>query len=232
MLDDMASSGSQNIVSWQPHGKAFRVHQPEVFARTIIPRYFSRQTQYKSFQRQLHIYGFHRIVKGIDKGAYYHALFIRNKKSMSLRMIRQRIKGTAGSSSRNDAGELQQDPHFYSETADDQHQCDRQDHRRALSDVSSIIFPETASSIPSFLTSTSSLHLGGWVDAAETILSKDYYSYFNESKTCSNIQSGGNIVNATQQETCFSSGGGDEVFGKKIFFVDNSHFSSLRFQTL
>jgi hypothetical protein len=40
MLEDMAGGGSKNIVSWQPHGKAFRVHQPEVFAGRIITALF------------------------------------------------------------------------------------------------------------------------------------------------------------------------------------------------
>jgi hypothetical protein len=92
MLEGISNNGSQDVVSWQPHGKAFRVHQPEVFARAIMPYYF-KQTKYKSFQRQLHIYGFRRINKGRDKGAYYHNLFIQNDKSMSLRMVREKIKG-------------------------------------------------------------------------------------------------------------------------------------------
>jgi hypothetical protein len=95
MLEDMANNGSQNVVSWQPHGEAFRVHQPEVFARTIMRHYFN-QTQYKSFQRQLHIYGFMRIKKGKDMGGYYHSLFSRKKPSMILRMTREKIKGKAG----------------------------------------------------------------------------------------------------------------------------------------
>jgi hypothetical protein len=86
MLEEMATVGEESIVSWQPHGRAFRVHLPDVFARNVMPRYFKKQTKYKSFLRQLHIYGFHRICKGMDRGAYYHDMFIRNKKSMSLRM--------------------------------------------------------------------------------------------------------------------------------------------------
>ena len=96
MLQQMANNRSRNVVSWQPHGKAFRVHYPEVFASEIMPRYF-KQTKYKSFQRQLHMYGFHRTKKGIDKGAYYHDLFVQNNKSMCLRMVREKSwKGTAG----------------------------------------------------------------------------------------------------------------------------------------
>jgi hypothetical protein len=93
MLEEMAKKvGTDSIVSWQPHGKAFRVHQVDVFARTVMPRYF-KQTQYKSFQRQLHIYGFRRIRKGLDTGAYAHPMFIRDKKSMSLQMACIKIKG-------------------------------------------------------------------------------------------------------------------------------------------
>ena len=48
MLDDVASNhaNEEDIVSWQPHGKAFRVHKPKEFAKSIMPRYF-KQTQYK-----------------------------------------------------------------------------------------------------------------------------------------------------------------------------------------
>jgi hypothetical protein len=98
MLAEMAAVGGESIVSWQPHGTAFRVHQPDVFSRMVMPRYFN-QTKYKSFQRQLHIYGFHRIGNGMDKGAYVHPMFNRNKKSMSLRMSCIRNKGKQKKSS-------------------------------------------------------------------------------------------------------------------------------------
>jgi hypothetical protein len=107
MLEDMAQVGDESIVSWQPHGEAFRVHLPEVFARTVMPRYFLKQTKYKSFLRQLHLYGFQRIGKGMDRGAYFHSMFIRNEKSMSLRMARQKVKRKNSSAAGNQ-------PDFYS----------------------------------------------------------------------------------------------------------------------
>jgi hypothetical protein len=114
MLDNMAmTAGHESIVSWQPHGMSFRVHLPEVFASTVMPRYFTKQTKYKSFLRQLHIYGFHRIAKGRDRGAYCHDKFIRNKKSMSLQMSRQKIKGTKSSNPTNRYADGSQ-PDFYS----------------------------------------------------------------------------------------------------------------------
>jgi hypothetical protein len=115
MLEEIAKVGDESIVSWQPHGKAFRVHFPEAFARTVMPRYFKKQTKYKSFLRQLHLYGFHRIREGIDEGAYCHSMFIRNKTSMSLQMTRQRIKRKKKSGS--DAAVVHEcaagDPDFY-----------------------------------------------------------------------------------------------------------------------
>ena len=56
----------------------------------IMPKYF-KQTKYKSFQRQLHIYGFKRINSRnrSDYGSYYHEKFIRSEKHISLLMKTQ-----------------------------------------------------------------------------------------------------------------------------------------------
>ena len=101
---------NEDIVSWLPHGKAFRVHNPKEFAAMIMPRYF-RQSKYKSFQRQLHIYGFKRIrsEKMFDFGAYYHEKFLRGQKTTCLTMTRQTIKG-------GKTTEHLPDPDFYKET--------------------------------------------------------------------------------------------------------------------
>jgi hypothetical protein len=114
MLEDMAKTSNGSIVSWQLHGEAFRVHLPVVFASTVMPRYFMKQTKYKSFLRQLHMYGFHRIWKGRDRGAYFHSMFIRNKKSMSLQMTRQKLKGKDSSSNLTNQYTAGDHPDFYS----------------------------------------------------------------------------------------------------------------------
>ena len=51
LLDDVANDGYEHIISWLPCGKAFRVHNPPVFAREIMMNYF-RQTKYSSFTRR------------------------------------------------------------------------------------------------------------------------------------------------------------------------------------
>jgi hypothetical protein len=115
MLEDMATTvGLESIVSWRPHGMSFRVHLPKVFASTVMPRYFTKQTKYKSFLRQLHIYGFRRIWKGSDRGAYFHSMFIRNKKSMSLQMTRQKLMCKNSSSNMTNHYAAGDHPDFYS----------------------------------------------------------------------------------------------------------------------
>lgn len=66
-----AEESHPSVVSWLPHGKAFLVHNPEEFVTKVMPLYF-RQTHYKSFQRQLNLWGFERIGRGPEVGAYYH----------------------------------------------------------------------------------------------------------------------------------------------------------------
>jgi hypothetical protein len=72
-----AEESHPTVVSWLSHGKAFLVHNPEEFVATVMPLYF-RQTHYKSFQRQLNLWGFERIGRGPEVGAYYHEVSKKN----------------------------------------------------------------------------------------------------------------------------------------------------------
>jgi hypothetical protein len=81
------------IIEWMSHGRAFLVKQPKTFASQVLPRYF-KQTKYLSFTRQLNLWGFKRITRGKDMGAYYHELFLRGRPHLAMRMKRQKIKGT------------------------------------------------------------------------------------------------------------------------------------------
>ena len=56
LLDTMAEEGLEHIVSWQPHGRCFVIHEKNEFVQTIMPRFFM-QTKLTSFQRQLNLYG-------------------------------------------------------------------------------------------------------------------------------------------------------------------------------
>jgi hypothetical protein len=93
MLHDAEIEGFTSIVSWLPDCNSFKVHDQEAFTSQIMARYF-RQTKYKSFQRQLHIWCFQRIARGEGRGGYMHALFVRTKPSLCYSMKRTKNKGT------------------------------------------------------------------------------------------------------------------------------------------
>jgi hypothetical protein len=59
LLEDAECQGFEDVLRWNPDGRSFTIYQPKVFAHTIVSAYF-KQTQYKSFQRQLNLYDFHR----------------------------------------------------------------------------------------------------------------------------------------------------------------------------
>lgn len=92
MLERVADEFS-SVVSWQPHGRSFMVHNPDEFVQRVMPIYFN-QTKFASFQRQLNLYGFRRFMSGQDKGAYYHSMFLRGKRTLCSNMARKKIKGT------------------------------------------------------------------------------------------------------------------------------------------
>jgi hypothetical protein len=133
MLEDVAANGHEDVISWQPHGRAFRVHKPLEFATRVMSCYFKKQTQYKSFQRQLHIYGFRRITgKGmLDNGAYYHEKFIRGQQHVSLRMVRQKIKGKKEVSDWHSHS----DPDFYARNSMQQQQLGRGGRQALASEI-------------------------------------------------------------------------------------------------
>jgi hypothetical protein len=93
-----------------PHGRAFVVSKPQLFASNILPRYF-KQTKYLSFTRQLNLWGYKRITRGLDAGAYYHELFLRYRPSLVRWMKRCKIKGTGMKLTPNPTME----PNFYTD---------------------------------------------------------------------------------------------------------------------
>jgi hypothetical protein len=109
MLERIEEDGYAHVVSWQPHGRCFVVHNPSKFVSEVMPIYFN-QTKFASFQRQLNLYGFSRLANGRDKGGYYHDSFLRGKRQLCQNMTRQKIKGTRV----RRALEPAMEPNFYS----------------------------------------------------------------------------------------------------------------------
>jgi hypothetical protein len=93
MLDQLESLGKTDVLSWLPHGRAFRVHNPDVFAKEFMPSYF-KMSKFSSFLRQLHIYSFQRLTSSDeDRGGYYHPQFLRGSPKLVVEMKRTRVNG-------------------------------------------------------------------------------------------------------------------------------------------
>jgi len=71
MLENADKKLFSHIVSWNATGTGFMVHDKDHFTKEIVPHYFNL-TKYKSFQRQLSLYGFQRVTVGPNKGLRYH----------------------------------------------------------------------------------------------------------------------------------------------------------------
>lgn len=80
LLTDCEDKKYQHIISWQPHGRSFKIHDEKMFVERILPTYFFISKR-SSFIRQLTNYGYHKIVgeENEDKDTYYHELFLRNR---------------------------------------------------------------------------------------------------------------------------------------------------------
>jgi len=79
----------RHLISWQPHGRAWKVHNPEEFAKHLS-KYFPKQTKYASFIRQVNMWSFTRIASGPDEGCYYHQSFSKRNPMLCREMVRKR----------------------------------------------------------------------------------------------------------------------------------------------
>jgi HSF-type DNA-binding len=84
-----ASDDQANIIRWQPHGRAFKFFDRDRLVSDVLPLYLNKQKKFSSFQRQLNMYGFHKLTGDHDDhGAYYHELFLRGCPALSRLIFR------------------------------------------------------------------------------------------------------------------------------------------------
>ena len=102
MLDDVERRGLTDIVSWDPDGMCFRVHDPNAFVEQILPQYF-KKSKFRSFQRQLNLYGFHRItaLNPFWESCYHHPDFIKGDETGCRKINRPLRRKSQTSSSNN-----------------------------------------------------------------------------------------------------------------------------------
>ena len=108
LYETLNDKRSESSINWLPHGLAFRIHDKEEFSTHVMPRYF-KTTKMRSFQRQLNLWGFQRIVFGADIGAWWHVSFV-----MGHPQYLESIERTAiASNARNSLHHYNHNPDFY-----------------------------------------------------------------------------------------------------------------------
>mmetsp|Transcript_5183 Transcript_5183/g.5889 ORF Transcript_5183/g.5889 Transcript_5183/m.5889 type:complete len:407 (-) Transcript_5183:120-1340(-) len=87
-LDAILSNPAySDIVTWMPHGRAWKVNDSDRFLTEVTPLYFE-YCNYNSFVRLVNAWGFRRISKGPDRNAYFHELFLRGLPHLHKKMHR------------------------------------------------------------------------------------------------------------------------------------------------
>jgi hypothetical protein len=97
MLEHAKKENFQHIVSWVKDGSAFKVHSSQAFVEKVMPNYFD-QTKYESFRRQLNLYGFRRVSRGVERGVITHPSFISGNRYLCGNVVRK-TKEEAGNKS-------------------------------------------------------------------------------------------------------------------------------------
>jgi HSF-type DNA-binding len=87
LLDRAELESFNHIISWRPHGRCFVIHLREALTG-LLPVLMPGLTRWKSFQRQLHLWGFTRLTEGRDIHGYYHEMFLRHRPHLLCHMRR------------------------------------------------------------------------------------------------------------------------------------------------
>jgi hypothetical protein len=100
LFEQVEKRGHSHIISWLPDGKSFKVHDRYAFTNQIMPIFFG-SSKYKTFQRNLNLWGFQTVSKGPYKGVCSHEFFVRGMPTLCSSMKRVCIKGGDTSNNNN-----------------------------------------------------------------------------------------------------------------------------------
>ena len=89
MLDRAEVEGFDDVIRWESNGRGFTIKDPTALENDVLPRFF-RLTKYRSFLRQLQLYGFFRTISGPRQGLCYHELFRRGETDRLLEIQRSK----------------------------------------------------------------------------------------------------------------------------------------------
>jgi hypothetical protein len=84
LLDDIEKAGQTSVISWSPDGKAFRIHNEDVFQERLLRLYFG-QDSIDNFRATLFSWAFN---EGED-GSYHHPCFVKDRPEFRLFMKRK-----------------------------------------------------------------------------------------------------------------------------------------------
>lgn len=85
-MEILENEDHEEIISWLPEGRSFMIHKKNDLEKEILPKYFQKKSKYSSFTRKLNRWGFQRVARGPETGAYYHRLFQRGEYRLCMRM--------------------------------------------------------------------------------------------------------------------------------------------------
>jgi hypothetical protein len=67
----LAQKEFQDIITWLPHGRSWKVLKPNLFESLVMPLFFENNNSH-SFNRLVNAWSFRRISSGPYRGSYYH----------------------------------------------------------------------------------------------------------------------------------------------------------------
>ena len=111
-LEQSQANGFEDVISWMPHGRAFKIVDKTRFEKDILLPYMNMK-KYDSFVRQCNLYDFHRLTNASGRessGASYNKWFLRGRPALLHCMIRIKKKGT----NRRPASNCLEEPKFFS----------------------------------------------------------------------------------------------------------------------